>query len=165
MYTRKEEMKAVAETILQISEPQKGKFIGAYGLCASYEFWKIDIMDEIDQKVKEMGFKKEAILSHYRTINTFFKDFEEQVKGEIVDEGDFFDENDEGEGELDDRFNMETVYPCSVLKKTTIEVPEGFTHFMILPVDYNRNFSTDIGIAWMTRKGKKNYSQYLTGDY
>jgi hypothetical protein len=91
---------------------------------------------------------------------------EKNVRGEVIDEADLFDKGDGGDGDEDivEQFGIETVLPVSKLKKTAVDVPEGFTHFSLLPVDYNRGGS-DIVIAFFTKEGKKYYGDKLTGDY
>lgn len=159
MYVKRKEIARVVEELLKHSQPQKGKFIGAFSLCKDYKDWK----EENKQLVIE-DFGNDDAVEH---LDSFFTDFEENVKGEIVHESDFFTD-EEAENIrfrfIDSKFTMESVYPKSLLKNTAVNIPEGFTHFMILPVDYNRG-GDDIGVAFLTKKGKKNYSQYLTGDY
>lgn len=166
MYTRKKEMQSVADVLIDISEPQEGKFIGAFDLCKIYQQWKRDTLDALTEIASEESQNNSIIMGDWvDSISTFFQDFEENVRGEIVNEVDFSNHDESDIDFLDNRFNMEAVYPNNLIRKTTLQAPKGFTHFMILPVDYNQGDMAEIGIAWLTKKGKKNYSQYLTGDY
>jgi hypothetical protein len=153
----------IINALLAHSQPQKGRFIGAFSLCKDYEDWKADAVKRIllfPDFFTEKGF----LLSDVE-VDTFFTDFEANVKGEIIEGGRLLEDSDPDDFQIDDRFEMEKVYPFSTLRKASLTRPDPkFTHFMILPVDYNRG-GDDIGIAWLTKKGRKYYAQYLTGDY
>ena len=147
----------VIDALLAQSQPQKGRFIGAFSLCKDYKDWKAEMSQLI---IEDFGNNEVD-----EALPDFFKDFEDNVRGEIVHEEEFFEDSDPDDFMIDDRFEMEKVYPFSTLRKTALDRPDPkFTHFMILPVDYNRG-GDDIGVAWLTKKGRKYYSQYLTGDY
>jgi hypothetical protein len=160
---RTKDRQIMIDALLMHNQPQKGFFIGTFDLCKNYQDWKVKTVEEI-LLFPEFFENKDILLSDVK-VDTFFKDFEENVKGEIVHEEEFFEDSDPDDFMIDDRFEMEKVYPFSTLRKTALDRPDPkFTHFMILPVDYNRG-GDDIGVAWLTKKGRKYYSQYLTGDY
>lgn len=154
---RTKDRQIIIDELLLLSQPQKGKFVGAFELCEEYAAWKGYSYDEIAMNPNCHSTEKE--------LDAFFLDFEANVKGEIVQGERFFEDSDPDDFDIDGRFEMEKVYPFSTLRKTSLDRPDPkFTHFMILPVDYNRG-GDDIGIAWLTKKGRKFYAQYLTGDY
>lgn len=150
--------KTISKSLVEISEPQEGCFIGAYDLCSgNIKSWK----KQISAEAEDVDLSKE-------TLANFFTHFEANIKGKIVDEGDFFDDDDQGDeggDDLEDKFEMEHPYKVAKLKGTQLTAPKGMDYFMILPVDFNRSYGSDIGVAYMTEEGKKLYSKHLTGDY
>lgn len=160
---RTKDRQIIIEALLNHHQPQNGCFIGAFDLCKNYQDWKERTVSEIfffPEFFTNKGVNLEDV-----KIDLFFADFEENVKGEIVQGERFLEDSDPDDFDIDGRFEMEKPYPYSTLRKTSLDRPDPkFTHFMILPVDYNRG-GDDIGIAWLTKKGRKFYAQYLTGDY
>ena len=138
-------------SLLSVSSPQDNCFIGAFSLCTDFSDWKEEVLSDLNDDPNVL-----------ETLNHF----EKNVKGEIINEDDVLTDKDyDNELTIDDKYEMQKAYPISKLKSTPITPPTGFTHFMILPVDYNHPGMSEIGIAYMTSEGKKYYSNHITGDY
>lgn len=143
-------------TLLKVSSPQDGAFISTFSLVEDYKDWKEDVLEEVGD---EYGNKLSNVK---KTLNHF----EQNVRGKIIEERDLLtDDEADDEIDLEDKYEVEKTYPISKLQDTDIDIPKGAKYFMILPVDYNRGTTADIGIAFMTKEGKKHYSKHLAGDY
>ena len=72
--------------------------------------------------------------------------------------------------ESDDLFPAEMKIETPIARR---HLPDGcehnpsnrFTHFMILPLDYNRPGTDDLCICWTTKVGRVEFSPFIEGDY
>jgi hypothetical protein len=129
--------KGINKLLSENGEPQDGCFISGYDLVE---------ISEWEQNLDTSGKSIDYILSLLKS----------ETKSFIISEGQVF--GDEEETDVEELFSVDN------LLDTTIEIPEGFKSFMLLPVDYNRG-GDDIVITFFTELGAELFNGKFTGDY